>query len=1747
MRKIASIACCLLTLPAIAFASTRPNVLLIAIDDLRPELGCYGAEHVKSPHIDALSQSGLIFDRAYCQQAVCNPSRTSLMTGLRPDTIGVTGNHSHFRDNRPHVVTLPELFKNHGYHAQCIGKLYHGVFPDGASKTKWDTMGDPQSWSVPATRFGPRYYYTEDGIRQAKQAFLASYRPRDPAPDDWTKKLVFGPMTEAPDVPDNTLYDGKVTDAAEAALAQLKGTDTPFLLAVGFIKPHTPFVAPKKYYDLYNESEIALAENPEFPTNAPRMAGHGSNELRRYTDQPNRGPFTPENQRRLRHGYFACISFIDAQVGRVLAALDRHGLSENTIVVLYGDHGWHLGEHGLWGKTTNFELDTRVPLIVRAPGGQLRPGRTPALVEFVDLYPTLADLAGLPLPVDLDGVSFVPLLKSPDRPWKTAAFSQYPRGKAMGYSMRTDDWRYTEWIHRDTQEVVARELYDHQHGRPETANVAASPERSSLVGQLSAQLAGGSGWKSVKNELPTAQPPATSTVYEKGDGAGSRHGYRIPAVTLTEEGTVLAFCERRIGLNDHAQNDIVLRRSEDGGATWGELHVIADEGGDSLNDPIVVPLRSGRILLRYKRYPQGVHSRNSAHTVIAEPGYGGPNNTRVYLTHSDDDGRTWSTPREVTKQMRRREAINVGSPGVGLQLERGPHEGRILFPNYEVYNLGNGKRKSANSVSYSDDNGETWTLTDTIAEGDLPGFGNEAQLVELSDGGILMSSRSHDGGGYRKLATSSDGGASWSAHRFATELRTPACMSSIIRYAWPTAKQSGLLLHSLPHTKRSRSNGTIFYSRDEGKSWTAGPVIQPNGFAYSSLIKLPNGDVGCLYETGGYRKIVFQRISIQDILEARPAPTKIACIGDSITYGAGIRDRDRQSYPARLQQLLGDKYLVRNFGKSGADVLAINNGPYAKTPQHRDALAFRPDIVVCNLGINDITLLEKNKRAFVSDYTDLLKQYAQGSSQPSIYLWTDLAPVMPSQPNYDRYLKLRSDYRALLDEIAQQMGAKGIDMFKPLAEHPEWFPDALHPNAAGAAVIAQTVADAVAPDEPRFKFVADSTPRGRTTTGDASFENARPGGLSELTTPHGVWTAEQGHAEIDAAHARTGRRCLHILGGRNRQIEFEANKEAEGAGLLSFWAERWTRRPPFRFRIEQRMGNKWVEIYNGDKQIAVGGFKTRVSVALKQGESPRLRFTSTSPNRSGLLIDDVEFAKPTPMAIGAVVVEQPVLPALVGTEASAISRLRIDVAGNTGDAPVVTSVSVSTAGSTDSSDIKRVGLFYTADQELVAARGNPNTLAGATPFGRTTAHRANLQFRGKQQLQPGANYFWVAYQLSKDADIDHRVHAIATELKLANGKVLAVKDATGGRGQRLGRAVRKQGDDGVHTYRIPGLATTNHGTLIGVYDIRRRGGGDLPGDIDVGMSRSTDGGQTWEPMEVIMDMGNDPAWRYDGIGDPTVMVDRKTNTVWVAATWSHGNRSWFGSGPGVKPAETGQFMLVRSDDDGRTWSKPINITQQVKKPEWCFLLQGPGKGFTMLDGTLVLPAQYQDTPENRRLPRSTFIYSRDHGDTWQIATGAFDDTTESQVVELQPGELMINCRYNREPRRVVMTTTDMGKSWQTHPTSRKALIEPGACMASLINVDNELRKKVGGWLLFSNPNSLRGRRRMTIKASNDAGLTWPEARQVLLDEAPSAGYSCMSMIDENTVGILYEGSQAHMTFQRVPLVELTASPDSPKR
>ena len=472
--------------PAEANDSDPLNVLFIAVDDLRPELGCYGTKRVKSPNIDRLAAMGVAFNRAYCQQAVCSPSRTSLMTGLRPDSTKVYDLETHFRNTVPDVVTLSQHFKNHGYHSVGMGKIYHGG------------LDDKLSWSVPWRRPSGNGYQLQENVK------LMAKKHEDAKKRGLTGKTLSrgarGPATEMAPVPDNAYPDGACAEMAVETLRQIK--DKPFFLAVGFLKPHLPFNAPKKYWDLYDPAEIELADNPFAPKGAPSFALTSFGELRNYDDMPKKGPVSEEAARRLIHGYLACVSYTDAQIGRILDELERLNLRDKTAVVLWGDHGWKLGEHGGWCKHTNFELDARVPLIFAAPGIKHTGKSTDALAEFVDIYPTLCDLAGLPLPDHLEGTSLAPVLNGVEESVQTAAFSQYPRSdsgrRMMGYSMRTDRWRYTEWIDRENGDIVARELYDHVNDRAENENVAVKQD-AALLESLSKQLAGGEGWRTAQS------------------------------------------------------------------------------------------------------------------------------------------------------------------------------------------------------------------------------------------------------------------------------------------------------------------------------------------------------------------------------------------------------------------------------------------------------------------------------------------------------------------------------------------------------------------------------------------------------------------------------------------------------------------------------------------------------------------------------------------------------------------------------------------------------------------------------------------------------------------------------------------------------------------------------------------------------------------------------------------------------------------------------------------------------------------------------------------------------------------------------------------------------------------------------------------------------------------------------------------------------------------------------------------------
>lgn len=498
----------------------KPNILFIAVDDLKPILGCYGNPIVKTPNIDRIAKNGTVFLRNYCQQAVSGPTRASLMTGRRPDYTGVWDLKTRMRDVNPDILSMPQYLASQGYTTIGIGKIYD---PRCVDKEL-----DKPSWTVPYIKIDESYYakgygepvlnhyqapetkkLAEKYIKEAKERGLKGKEASDYAMQH------IKPSTECADVPDNAYTDGANARKAKETLIKLQKDGKPFFFAVGFAKPHLPFVAPKKYWDMYKRDEMPLAKFQQHSKNGPDIAYHNAGELKAYSDIPALCTFTDQRkqvgldidkQKELIHGYYAAISYADANIGLLLNTLDSLGVLNNTIIVLWGDHGWHLGDHDLWCKHTNFENAANAPLIISSPG--LKPGKAKSVTEFVDIFPTVCELSGLTIPSTLDGKSLVPMMKNPEASVKEIAVSQYPRdgkldsidskrlgysnGKVMGYSIRTERYRYVLWMgngYRSTQHykkdlIVDTELYDYEKDPLETVNFANEKEYASVAKEM---------------------------------------------------------------------------------------------------------------------------------------------------------------------------------------------------------------------------------------------------------------------------------------------------------------------------------------------------------------------------------------------------------------------------------------------------------------------------------------------------------------------------------------------------------------------------------------------------------------------------------------------------------------------------------------------------------------------------------------------------------------------------------------------------------------------------------------------------------------------------------------------------------------------------------------------------------------------------------------------------------------------------------------------------------------------------------------------------------------------------------------------------------------------------------------------------------------------------------------------------------------------------------------------------------------
>jgi sialidase-1 len=518
-----------------------------------------------------------------------------------------------------------------------------------------------------------------------------------------------------------------------------------------------------------------------------------------------------------------------------------------------------------------------------------------------------------------------------------------------------------------------------------------------------------------------------------------------------------------------------------------------------------------------------------------------------------------------------------------------------------------------------------------------------------------------------------------------------------------------------------------------------------------------------------------------------------------------------------------------------------------------------------------------------------------------------------------------------------------------------------------------------------------------------------------------------------------------------------------------------------------------------------------------------LCFTATAGAPSLVVADDAALIQASAWS--------PSHPVLIRNPHSPLLQVVVEVPAAT--EVEVTSFSFQLDGTDDLNDLESLTLFSTED---------PKAFGPENSIGDPAAPAASVTFRGRRTLPAGKHTFWLSCRLSDKANLSHDVSAGCTKIETSEGVVIPKERSPGVR-HRIGVALRRHQDDGVHTYRIPALATSPKGTLLCVYDMRRRMGRDLQEDIDIGSSRSVDGGQTWESARVIMDMGEYGGLpqEQNGCSDPGILVDRQTGEIFCFALWMHGKpgkHQWVGDGsePGFEIGKSAQFMMVRSQDDGATWTKPVNLTRQLKQEAWWLLAPSPQSGLCLPDGTLVMPVEGRDGP-GELATFATLMVSRDHGQTWTVGKPAYNGGNECQAATLSDGSLMLNIRNDRERFRAVAVTKDLGNTWAPHPTSRNTLIEPN-CNGSLLGFDFGAANARNHILLFANPHSQKGRTHHTIQVSFDDGQTWPDSHHLLLDDGAGAGYPSLTRVDNDHVGIVYEGSQSHLVFEKVPLVDL---------
>ena len=528
-----------------------------------------------------------------------------------------------------------------------------------------------------------------------------------------------------------------------------------------------------------------------------------------------------------------------------------------------------------------------------------------------------------------------------------------------------------------------------------------------------------------------------------------------------------------------------------------------------------------------------------------------------------------------------------------------------------------------------------------------------------------------------------------------------------------------------------------------------------------------------------------------------------------------------------------------------------------------------------------------------------------------------------------------------------------------------------------------------------------------------------------------------------------------------------------------------------------------------------------------------------------LLIPDISLGKDIRLEL-----ERPVIPVLVKKQINPTIKATLIQSDNS--PYTIRQIDVDLQGSTDLSDIVSVAVYGTHKNGLI---DESRLICRPVPAERKISFTDNIQ------VKDDSLSFWVAVTLKDTVSLTHRISVNCSRIKTSRGELkVSNKDVVP---LRVGMALRQKGQDGIVSSRIPGLATSNNGTLLAIFDARYDLTRDLQGNIDIALHRSFDKGLTWQPIQTVLDMGE---WgglpqKFNGVSDACILVDKNTNDIYIAGLWMHGalddNGKWIeglnenstywihqwrkkGSQPGIGLKETCQFLITKSTDDGLTWSFPDNITGKTKRPEWWLFAPAPGQGITLADGTLVFPTQGRD---EKGTAFSNITYSKDHGKTWMTSNPAYLNVTECNAAQLSDGTVMLNMRDNRNRGnkevngRRICTTTDLGETWTEHSTSRKALVEP-TCMASLHRHDYTVGGEKRSILLFANPSDYETRDKLTLKVSFDDGMTWPEKYWILFDQYRSAGYSSITSIDENSIGILYESSQANMAFIKIDLTEI---------